>query len=385
MMSSRRKRRRGGPFLMVLVLAAIAAATWWLWPEDRSPSEPPEAGVSDPMAEVSAPDRGDAATRSARLHPQSSPPVATTSPPAAEPAPPPALPPAPQAAATRTPPVATDPPAATPPADTPAPQAPPAAAATPEPTVYDEAAERIRDGDPVGARLLLSQALRGAASGPEAADLRATLTVMNDGMIFGPQVTPGDPFTRLYKIRPGDALSRVVSNEGVKTNWRFVQRVNGIKDPGKLRVGQQIKLVQGPFHAEVDRGGHRIDLWLGEGDDAVYIRSLPVGLGEFDSTPRGSFRVRRGGKMVNPSWTNPRTGERYAADDPENPIGEYWIGLDGIDAHNLQEQGFGIHGTIEPDSIGQDRSMGCVRLADDDIALVYEMLTEGNSIVLVSE
>jgi lipoprotein-anchoring transpeptidase ErfK/SrfK len=29
--------------------------------------------------------------------------------------------------------------------------------------------------------------------------------------------------------------------------------------------------------------------------------------------------------------------------------------------------------------------MGCVRLADDDIAMVYEMLTEGNSVVLVSE
>ncbi len=89
--------------------------------------------------------------------------------------------------------------------------------------------------------------------------------------------------------------------------------------------------------------------------------------------------------MKNPSWTNPRTGEQFGADDPKNPIGEYWIGLDGIDQNNLQERGFGIHGTIEPDSIGQDRSMGCVRLADADIALVYEMLTEGNSVVLVRE
>ncbi len=29
--------------------------------------------------------------------------------------------------------------------------------------------------------------------------------------------------------------------------------------------------------------------------------------------------------------------------------------------------------------------MGCVRLADGDIDLVYEMLTEGNSVVLVRE
>ncbi len=89
--------------------------------------------------------------------------------------------------------------------------------------------------------------------------------------------------------------------------------------------------------------------------------------------------------MINPSWTNPRTGERFGADYPLNPIGEFWIGLDGIDPHNLQERGFGIQGTIEPDSIGQDRSMGCVRLGDDHIALVYEMLTEGNSTILVRD
>jgi lipoprotein-anchoring transpeptidase ErfK/SrfK len=29
--------------------------------------------------------------------------------------------------------------------------------------------------------------------------------------------------------------------------------------------------------------------------------------------------------------------------------------------------------------------MGCVRLANGDIDLVYEMLTEGNSVVLVRE
>jgi len=253
-------------------------------------------------------------------------------------------------------------------------------------SVIDDAAALIYSGDHVQARLLLSDSLRSGTLSPlQAEEVRGTLTFLNDGMIFGPEVTPGDPFTRLYEIKPGDALSRIASRQGVKTNWRFVQRINGIKDPARIRVGQRIKLVQGPFHAEVDKVSHRIDVWLGEGDEAIFIRSLPVGLGEFSSTPVGTFRVRRGGKMMNPTWTNPRTGEQFAANDPLNPIGEYWIGLDGIDVHNLQEQGFGIHGTIDPDSIGQDRSMGCVRLADDDIAMVYEMLTEGNSVVLVRE
>jgi lipoprotein-anchoring transpeptidase ErfK/SrfK len=252
--------------------------------------------------------------------------------------------------------------------------------------VLEQALPLIRSGDVVQARAILSAGLRSRTLSPaETEEIRGTLSVMNQGMVFGPEVTPGDNFTRLYEIKSGDALSKLVNREGVKTNWRFVQRINGISDPSRIRVGQRIKLVQGPFHAEVDKAAHRADVWLGEGDEAIYVTSLPVGLGEFGSTPEGAFRVRRGGKMINPSWTNPRTGERFASDDPLNPIGEYWIGLDGIDPHNLQEQGFGIHGTIEPESIGQDRSMGCVRLGDEDIALLYEMLTEGNSVVLVRE
>jgi len=263
---------------------------------------------------------------------------------------------------------------------------PPASGPDVSAKVFAESSALIRAGNMVEARRLLSDALRSPSlPSPEAEQLRATIAVLNEGMVFGPEITPGDPFVRLYTIRSGDALSKIASREGVKTNWRFVQRINGISNPSRIRAGNRVKLVQGPFHAVVDKQAHRMDVWMGEGEDAVFVRSFAVGLGEFGSTPHGGFRVRRGSKMVNPPWTNPRTGERFAADDPENPIGEYWIGLSGIDPHNLQEQGFGIHGTIDPDSIGEDRSMGCIRLGDGDVDLIYEMLTEGNSTVTVRE
>ena len=44
-------------------------------------------------------------------------------------------------------------------------------------------------------------------------------------------------------------------------------------------------------------------------------------------------------------------------------------------------EGYGIHGTIDPGSIGKSMSMGCVRLGDADVALVYELLGEGSSVV----
>ncbi len=77
-----------------------------------------------------------------------------------------------------------------------------------------------------------------------------------------------------------------------------------------------------------------------------------------------------------------RTGERYDADNPENPIGERWIGIKGLGEYEALT-GYGIHGTIEPQSIGTDASMGCVRLGDEDVNIVYELLVERTSRVTI--
>jgi lipoprotein-anchoring transpeptidase ErfK/SrfK len=45
--------------------------------------------------------------------------------------------------------------------------------------------------------------------------------------------------------------------------------------------------------------------------------------------------------------------------------------------------GFGLHGTIDPTSIGQSKSMGCVRMGNEDIAVIYELLVEQISQVRV--
>jgi lipoprotein-anchoring transpeptidase ErfK/SrfK len=86
---------------------------------------------------------------------------------------------------------------------------------------------------------------------------------------------------------------------------------------------------------------------------------------------------------VNPEWRNPRTGEFFKADDPKNPIGERWIGLQGVDAGNSKAMSYGIHGTTDPASIGKQASMGCVRLKDADVEVIYEALTEPNSTIVI--
>ena len=43
---------------------------------------------------------------------------------------------------------------------------------------------------------------------------------------------------------------------------------------------------------------------------------------------------------------------------------------------------YGIHGTIDPDSIGKAASRGCIRLRDKDIVEVYDFLVKGSEVVI---
>ena len=257
------------------------------------------------------------------------------------------------------------------------------AAISPEPL---SAALALAERDPVAARARLSAMIEDARFSPaEQSRAREAVGAINRRLLLAPVVVPGDPLARTYTVKSGDSLQKIARAQGLGTDWRFIKRVNGIDDERKLKSGQTLKLVPGVFHATVDKSDYRMDVFVEEAGKRTFVCSLPVGLGEFNSTPTGRFKVRQSSKLVNPAWTNPRTGEHYRADDPKNPIGEFWIGLKGVDKANEGVDGYGIHGTVDPASIGRQASMGCVRLAAPDIALVYELLTEPDSMVEIRE
>jgi hypothetical protein len=198
-------------------------------------------------------------------------------------------------------------------------------------------------------------------------------------------VAQGDPLVESYKVVSGDSLEKIRRKRELATDWRLIQRVNKIANPNSIRVGQSLKLVRGPFHAVVNKSAYRVDVFAGSPEDPanwLFIKGYRAGLGEGNSTPIGNYVIKKGSKLVNPPWVNPRTGERFDKDDPKNPIGEFWIGWQGM-GDSQANTGYGFHGTIEPDSIGQQKSMGCVRLGSTDIAELYELLAEEVSVVRV--
>lgn len=89
---------------------------------------------------------------------------------------------------------------------------------------------------------------------------------------------------------------------------------------------------------------------------------FPVTLGT-SNTPTPSAKGTVMNLYKNPAWNG--MGGKYtprAADDPLNPLGERWIGL------NIPgRSGYGIHGTIRPMEIGKYTSNGCIRLFNYDV------------------
>lgn len=243
----------------------------------------------------------------------------------------------------------------------------------------------IAQGKPIDGRDAYNRALfdSRATEGDRSA-LRDRLAAIAEAVTFSPRIEPGDTMVEAYSFQSGDRLVKLPYTKDLAVDWRLLARVNRISDPGKMGLNQKLKLIKGPFHAVVTKSAFRMDIYSNVKDTAgnrIYIKSFAVGLGEHGSTPTGAFVVKPKSKLVNPKWVNPRTGEKFNADDPKNPIGERWIGLDGTEKSTELLSGYGIHGTVEPESIGSEKSMGCVRLVDRDVELVYELLFEGASTV----
>jgi lipoprotein-anchoring transpeptidase ErfK/SrfK len=358
---------------------AVVGGTYYFSRSDGTPSADKVAANPVPPAGVVAPTNPDAMPEVKQQQPQQQVALTQTAPPLTQPTATskPALP---AATATAVVPAAAPTPPATvglqPPATMPTPVAGAANLAT---------ARTLLASDPVGARLALTQLIDSRQLSP--ADEQAALQSIrevNAKLFFSPTVAPGDIVTKSYTVQSGDTLAKIARRSGVQADWRVIQRINGLKSEKSLRVGQTIKIPVTAFHAEVSKSAYIMRVYAGEGPTRVMIAAFPVGLGEFDSTPTGVFMVRPKSKLINPEWKNPRTGEHFAADDPKNPIGERWIGLLGVEAHNQGFKGIGIHGTVEPSSIGKQASMGCVRMGDSDVEMIYELLTEPNSTILIA-
>jgi hypothetical protein len=235
-------------------------------------------------------------------------------------------------------------------------------------------------GKIIEARDKLNMALRMPMSVQQRSLVKKWLSELAEKWLFDRTVYPDDTLCETYLVQRGDQL-RFIGNR-YKVPYEILMEINRISRPESLVAGETIKVINGPFHAKVYRSTFTMDIYLKN----TFVRSFPVGLGkEGMETPTGLWRVKQGGKLEKPIWTNPLNGRRYYPEDPDYPLGSRWIGLEGLEGAAKDRSGFAIHGTKEPEQLGTAGSQGCIRLDNGAAILVYNLLFPGSSLVEVTD
>jgi lipoprotein-anchoring transpeptidase ErfK/SrfK len=131
-----------------------------------------------------------------------------------------------------------------------------------------------------------------------------------------------------------------------------------------------------PGTVVVSTSERRLYYVLGNGQAIRY----GVGVGRPGFTWSGMKTVTM--KREWPSWTPPAQMLRRRPDLPRHMKG----GLDnplGARALYLGSSLYRIHGSNEPESIGQAVSSGCIRMLNDDVVDLYQRVRVGTRVVVV--
>lgn len=109
------------------------------------------------------------------------------------------------------------------------------------------------------------------------------------------------------------------------------------------------------------------------------IDKYPVATGkELKYTPEGKFTIVT--KFVNPAWGGAGRHKPIKGGDPNNPLGTRWMGL------NIRGGGvYGIHGNSDENSIGRYVSLGCVRMFNEDVEALYDLIDYGTPVWIGTE
>jgi len=107
-------------------------------------------------------------------------------------------------------------------------------------------------------------------------------------------------------------------------------------------------------------------------DDRV-LKIYPTAVGApVSPSPEGDFTIVN--HIVNPTWYHQG---RVVPPGKSNPLGPRWLGL--------SRKGYGIHGTNAPSSIGRNASHGCIRMRNQDVEELFDIVAVGDAVELRHE
>lgn len=230
----------------------------------------------------------------------------------------------------------------------------------------EKARQLVEDKEWLKARDILTDKYLNS-KGKEREAYQELLDRINRKLIWDPDCMKG---AETYRLQSGDTLGKVARKYDI--NWRMIARLNGIENPGRIRAGDDLKILTGKPRILVTKSEYTLTLLI----DDYYVKEYPVGIGKNDKTPTGEFTIDN--CLVEPDWYKPSGGVVEYGEEG-HLLGDRWMGFE--DKPGVT--GFGIHGTNEPDSVGTKCSQGCVRLRNKDVRELYDFVTPGTRVKIV--
>jgi hypothetical protein len=171
-----------------------------------------------------------------------------------------------------------------------------------------------------------------------------------------------------YKVKPGDRLDEIAAQCNVP--WQLLAKINGIEDPNHLNPGDELKVVRGPFTAQVDLDKKQLTLIV---DECYAGRFNIVAIGQMASNIEGSFEVAE--KLPN----GPANGTSTTS-----PI-HHWVrlatsggGAGGTSAFSGGNDTVWIVGTSDTASLHP----GGLNLNSRDAEDVFDILSTGSRVIV---
>lgn len=188
--------------------------------------------------------------------------------------------------------------------------------------------------------------------------LQQRLDVLAGEVIYSPRHLLEQP----YRVSAGDTLRTIAETYDVP--WQLLANINGVDDPAAIVPGQELKIMRGPFRAEVNLERSELTLFLGE----LYAGRFAITPGSDPAPQPGTYTVQD--KQTARTYYAPSGGD-IPAGDPRNPYGDVWLDLGSQMC---------IHGAPEN---GPSDAAGCIRLRPADARDVYGILSQGSSVSIM--
>ena len=228
-------------------------------------------------------------------------------------------------------------------------------------SVVKEARQILDRGNLAEARVLYKKAMAELTDVDELIKIQNTIEGINIKIIFSPSL---DECSTLYIVKPKDVLSRIAKRFSTTVN--LIKRANNLSSD-IIHLGQKLKVNTCIFSVVVDKSQNLLFLKR----KGEVMKTYIVSTGKDNKTPIGTFKIVN--KLVKPTWY--KTGAVISPDSPDNILGSRWMGFD--------LKGYGIHGTTEPQRLGEQITLGCVRMKNEEIQELFDIIPVGTEIIII--